>query len=131
MSLNIAEITQDEVFLSSAAMPPIYLYKAATNTIEEFMNNGLPLGGLKDEEFILETRNFESGDVLVQLSDGLPEAPNSKGELYDYDRLRDLIQNSCHLTAQEIINVLIQSVDQWLEGMRNPDDITLIVTKKK
>jgi sigma-B regulation protein RsbU (phosphoserine phosphatase) len=131
MSLNIAEITQDEVFLSSAAMPPIYLYKAASNTIEEFMNNGLPLGGLKDEEFILETRNFESGDVLIQLSDGLPEAPNSKGELYDYDRLRDLIQSSCHLSAQEIINVLIQSVDQWLEGKRNPDDITLVVTKKK
>ncbi|MFN9682697.1 MAG: SpoIIE family protein phosphatase, partial [Bacteroidota bacterium] len=28
MSLNIAEITQNEVYLSSAAMPPIYLYKA-------------------------------------------------------------------------------------------------------
>ena len=131
MSLNIVEITQDEVYLSSAAMPPIYLYKAASNTIEEFMNNGLPLGGLRDEEFALEARNFESGDVLIQLSDGLPEAPNSKGEMYDYDRLRALIQTSCHLTPKEIINVLIQSVDQWMEGKRNPDDITLVVTKKK
>jgi hypothetical protein len=25
---------------------------------------------------------------------------------------------------------LIESVDQWLEGNRNPDDITLVVTKK-
>lgn len=131
MSLNIAEITQDEVYLSSAAMPPIYLYKAASKTMEEFMNNGLPLGGLRDEEFALEARNFESGDVLIQLSDGLPEAPNSKGEMYDYDRLRALIQTSCHLSAQEIINILMQSVDQWLEGKRNPDDITIVVTKKK
>ena len=131
MSLNIAEITQDEIYLSSAAMPPMYLYKAATNTIEEFMNNGLPLGGLRDEEFALEARNFESGDVLIQLSDGLPEAPNSKGEMYDYERLRALIQTSCHLTAKEIINVLMQSVDQWLEGKHNPDDITLVVIKKK
>ena len=131
MSLNIAEITQDEVYLSSAAMPPIYLYKAASNTIEEFMNNGLPLGGLRDEEFALEARNFEPGDVLIQLSDGLPEAPNSKGEMYDYERLKSLIQTSCHLSAQEIINVLIQSVDQWMEGKHNPDDITIVVTKKK
>jgi serine phosphatase RsbU (regulator of sigma subunit) len=131
MSLNIVEITQDELYLSSAAMPPIYLYKAASNTIEEFMNNGLPLGGLRDEEFALEARNFESGDVLIQLSDGLPEAPNSKGEMYDYDRLRALIQTSSHLTANEIINVLMQSVDQWLEGKHNPDDITLVVIKKK
>ena len=131
MSLNIAEITQDEVYLSSAAMPPIYLYKASTKTIEEFMNNGLPLGGLRDEEFVLEARNFESGDVLVQLSDGLPEAPNSKGEMYDYDRLRNLILASVHLSSKEIIEVLMKSVDEWMEGKHNPDDITLVVTKKK
>jgi len=131
MSLNIAEITSDEVFLSSAAMPPIYLYKAATKQVEEFMNNGLPLGGLRDEEFVLENRKFEVGDVLVQLSDGLPEAPNLAGEMYDYERLSSLIQSSCHLSAQEIIDVLIKSVDVWMQGKRNPDDITLVVTKKK
>ncbi len=131
MSLNIAEITNDEVFLSSAAMPPIYLYKAATKKVEEFMNNGLPLGGLRDEDFVLENRKFEAGDVLVQLSDGLPEAPNLAGEMYDYERLSSLIQSSCHLSAQEIIDVLIKSVDEWMQGKRNPDDITLVVTKKK
>jgi serine phosphatase RsbU (regulator of sigma subunit) len=51
--------------------------------------------------------------------------------MYDYDQLKDLIQASCHLTAQEIIDVLIKSVDVWMEGKRNPDDITLVVTKKK
>ena len=131
MSLNIVEITQDELFLSSAAMPPIYLYKAATKEVEEFMNNGLPLGGLKDENFVLENRKFDYGDVLVQLSDGLPEAPNLVGEMYDYDRLRNLIQSSCHLSAQEIIDVLIKSVDEWMQGNRNPDDITIVVIKKQ
>jgi len=130
MSLNIAEITQNEVYLSSAAMPPIYLYKANSNAVEELMQSGLPLGGLKDETFNLITRTFEYGDVLIQLSDGLPEAPNAKGELYDYDQLKSLIQSSGQLSAQKIIDVLIESVDQWLEGMRNPDDITLVVTKK-
>jgi serine phosphatase RsbU (regulator of sigma subunit) len=131
MSLNIVEISQNELIMSSAAMPPIYLYKSGANSVEELMQSGLPLGGLKNESFEQIKRNFESGDVLIQLSDGLPEAPNSKGEMYDYERLRALIQTSCHLTAKEIINVLIQSVDQWLEGKHNPDDITLIVTKKK
>ena len=131
MSLNIAEITKDEIYLSSAAMPPMYLYKALTKSIEEFMNNGLPLGGFKDEEFVLESRGFESGDVLVQLSDGLPEAPNSKGEMYDYERLKNLILSSVHLPSKEIIDVLIKSVDEWMEGKHNPDDITLVITKKK
>jgi sigma-B regulation protein RsbU (phosphoserine phosphatase) len=130
MSLNIVEISDKELNMSSAAMPPIYLYKASSNTVEELMQSGLPLGGLKDETFDQLTRSFESGDVLIQLSDGLPEAPNAKGELYDYDRLKSLIQSSGQLSAQQIIDVLIESVDQWLEGNRNPDDITLVVTKK-
>ncbi len=130
MSLNIVEISDKELNMSSAAMPPIYLYKASSNAVEELMQSGLPLGGLKDETFDQLTRSFESGDVLIQLSDGLPEAPNAKGELYDYDRLKALIQASGHLSAQQIIDVLIESVDQWLEGLRNPDDITLVVIKK-
>ncbi len=130
MSLNIVEISDKELNMSSAAMPPIYLYKANSNAVEELMQSGLPLGGLKDETFDQLTRSFESGDVLIQLSDGLPEAPNAKGELYDYDQLKSLIQASGHLSAQQIIDVLIESVDQWLEGMRNPDDITLVVIKK-
>ena len=131
MSLNIVEISDKELNMSSAAMPPIYLYKNSSNTVEELMQSGLPLGGLKDETFDQLTRSFESGDVLIQLSDGLPEAPNSKGELYDYDRLKSLIQASGQLSAQKIIDVLIESVDQWLEGNRNPDDITLVVIKRK
>ena len=94
------------------------------------MNVLINIGGLKDETFDQLTRSFESGDVLIQLSDGLPEAPNAKGELYDYDQLKSLIQSSGQLSAQKIIDVLIESVDQWLEGNRNPDDITLVVTKK-
>jgi sigma-B regulation protein RsbU (phosphoserine phosphatase) len=131
MSLNVVEFGTDEIALSSAAMPPIYLYTAKDGQVKEFMNNGLPLGGLRDEDFVLETRKFEVGDVLVQLSDGLPEAPNAAGELYDYDRLKNLIQSSCHLSAQAIIDILIKSVDEWMQGQPNPDDITLVVTKKK
>jgi serine phosphatase RsbU (regulator of sigma subunit) len=131
MSLNIVEITSNELKMSSAAMPPIYLYKANTNTVEEIMNSGLPLGGLKNESFEQLTRSFETGDVLIQLSDGLPEAPSKTGEMYDYDRLRALIQTACSQSSQEIINTLIQSVDLWMGGSHNPDDITLVVTKKK
>jgi serine phosphatase RsbU (regulator of sigma subunit) len=131
MSLNIAQINTSNILLSSAAMPPIYLYKAKNKSVLDFMNNGLPLGGLKQEQFIQEDIQFEQGDVLVQLSDGLPEAPNLAGDMYDYDRLKQLIQDNGHTTAQGMIDALMASVDQWLQGQHNPDDITLVVTKKK
>lgn len=131
MSLNIVEFGKNEITLSSAAMPPIYFYNAKDGLLEEFSNNGLPLGSLRNEEYVLEKRKFREGDVLIQFSDGLPEAPNLADELYDYDRLKSLIQNSCHLSAKEIIDTLVKSVDEWMQGRPNPDDITLVVTKKK
>jgi serine phosphatase RsbU (regulator of sigma subunit) len=131
MSLNIVKISSGQIELSSAAMPPIYLFKAINKVVEEIQIQSLPLGGLRNIEFDSISRTFESGDVLIQLSDGLPEAPNAKGEMYDYEKLKSLILSSCHLSAQEIINVLMQSVDQWLEGKHNPDDITIVITKKK
>ncbi len=131
MSLNIVQIKPTEFELSSAAMPPVYHYVAATNKVEEILIKGLPLGGLKEEHFDCITRSFNAGDIIIQLSDGLPEAPNLTGEMYDYERLRLLIEDNGHKTAQGIIDALMASVDEWLQGQHNPDDITLVVIKKK
>ncbi len=131
MSLNIVQIKPTEFELSSAAMPPVYHYVAATNKVEEILIKGLPLGGLKEEHFDSITRSFNAGDIIIQLSDGLPEAPNLTGEMYDYERLRLLIEDNGHKTAQGMIDALMASVDDWLQGLHNPDDITLVVIKKK
>ena len=131
MSLNIVQIKSTEFELSSAAMPPVYHYVAASNKVEEILIQGLPLGGLREEHFDSITRSFNVGDIIIQLSDGLPEAPNLTGEMYDYERLRLLIESNGKKTAQGMIDTLMASVDEWLEGQHNPDDITLVVTKKK
>jgi len=131
MSLNIVQIKPTEFELSSAAMPPVYHYVAATNKVEEILIQGLPLGGLREEYFDSITRSFNAGDIIIQLSDGLPEAPNLTGEMYDYERLRLLIEDNGHKTAQGMIDALMASVDEWLQGQHNPDDITLVVIKKK
>jgi len=61
----------------------------------------------------------------------LPEAPNLAGELFDYQKLQDLITTYGNLTAQEVIDQLMLEADKWLSGNHNPDDITLVVIKHK
>lgn len=130
MSLNIVKITENKIFITSAAMPPLYLYKASTEQVEEILQINLPLGSLKTESFELIERNFEKGDVLLQLSDGLPEAPNKNGELFDYHRVQSLLVSNGKNSATQIKTSLIESTDNWLQGANNPDDITFIVIKK-
>ena len=131
MSLNIALIKDSEVIVSSAGMPPYFMYRAATKTTEEIQLSGVPLGSFKDIQFDQITTAFNTGDILVIISDGLPEAPNLAGELFDYQKLQDLITNYGNLTAQEVIDQLMIEADNWLAGNHNPDDITLVVIKHK
>jgi ligand-binding sensor domain-containing protein len=131
MSLNIALIKDNQITLSSAGMPPYFIYRAATNTTEEIQLSGVPLGSFNDVHFDQATTSFNAGDILVIISDGLPEAPNLTGELFDYQKLQDLITTYGDKTAQEVIDQLMIEADAWLSGNHNPDDITLVVIKHK
>ena len=129
MSLNIAYIYEGIIRFSSAAMPPCYLYKAATNKIEEIQLSGLPLGGLYGATFDLVERRFEVGDVFVLVSDGLPEAPNLQGEQIGYQAVEDCILANQYLSADGIKHALIELGQNWLAGKQTPDDITIVVIK--
>jgi serine phosphatase RsbU (regulator of sigma subunit) len=131
MSLNIVHFKKNKLKLSSAAMPPCYLYVAKSKKIEEIQISGLPLGGLYGATFDMEERSFSKGDIFVIASDGLPEAPNLAGDLFDYQKLQDLIATYSKLSAQEVIDQLMIEADSWLAGNHNPDDITLVVIKHK
>ena len=129
MSLNIALIKENVITLSSAGMPPYFIYRAATNSTEEIQLSGVPLGSFKDVHFDQTSTSFNTGDILVIISDGLPEAPNLVGELFDYQKLQDLISTFGNKTAQQVIDQLMIEADAWLSGNHNPDDITLVVIK--
>jgi hypothetical protein len=131
MSLNIALLKNNELTLSSAGMPPYYIYRAATKSTEEIQICGVPLGSFNDAYYDQINTTFNAGDILVIISDGLPEAPNLTGDLFDYQKLQDLITTYGNLTAQEVIDQLMIEADAWLSGKHNPDDITLVVIKHK
>ena len=131
MSLNIALVKDNQITLSSAGMPPYFIYRASTNTAEEIQLSGVPLGSFNDVHFDQTTTPFNKGDILVILSDGLPEAPNLAGDLFDYQKVQNLIAQYGNSSADEVIKQLMTEADTWLAGNHNPDDITLVVIKHK
>jgi sigma-B regulation protein RsbU (phosphoserine phosphatase) len=112
-------------------MPPYFMYRASSKTTEEIQLSGIPLGSFNDVHYDQVTTDFNSGDILVIISDGLPEAPNLAGDLFDYHKLQNLITTYGNFNAQEVINQLMLEADKWLSGKHNPDDITLVVIKHK
>ena len=131
MSLSVCIFKNDKLYISAAAMPPAYLYSAETQSAEEIEIRNLPLGGMENEQFELVEKSFNKGDVLVLLSDGLPEAPDLEGNLLDYQPVMDCIEKTAHLGAGQVKQALIDLADDWLGGSKNPDDITFIVFEKQ
>jgi hypothetical protein len=130
MSLSVAKLNKNSVELSSAAMPPTYYYNAKAKLVEEVLVPNLPLGGIETEEFDSITKDFNSGDVIVMISDGLPELPNPQDELLDYPKVEDCVKANAHKDAESIKDALVELSDTWADGAMNPDDITIVVVKK-
>jgi len=130
MSLSVAKFNEDNFEITSAAMPPTYYYKAASGQVEEILVPNLPLGGLESEKYAGVTKKFDPNDVMVMISDGLPELPNNDNILLDYDEIEKCIGVNAHKSSEEIKNALVNLADQWSNGIMNPDDITIVVIKK-
>ena len=130
MSLSVAQFNENKFKISSAAMPPTYYFSARDNDIEEILVPNLPLGGIETEKFDGVEKDFHPGDVMVMISDGLPELPNKKNDLLDYPLVFSCIKDNAKKSAGEIKDALVELSDEWAEGLMNPDDITIVVIKK-
>jgi serine phosphatase RsbU (regulator of sigma subunit) len=129
MSLNIAYLKDNQLTLSSAGMPPYFIYRAHNQATEEIMLSGIPLGSFKNVEYDQLKTDFNKGDILAIISDGLAEAPNANGELFDYPQIQSIITNNSHMNAETLIKELMSQADLWLDGAHNPDDITIVIIK--
>ena len=130
MAFNMARFWDNKVEFTSAAMPPVYHYHSNTGEVDEVLLGGLPLGSIKDETFALEEFDFNIGDSLVFISDGLPEAENSQGEMLGYEAVYDCVKANGKESAEEQKQALLDLGSAWLGELRNQDDITIVVVKK-
>jgi len=130
MAFNMARFWENKVEFTSAAMPPVYHYHSSTGEVDEVLLGGLPLGSIKDETFALEEFDFNIGDSLVFISDGLPEAENSQGEMLGYEAVFNCVKANGKESAEEQKQALLDLGSAWLGELRNQDDITIVVVKK-
>ena len=130
MSLTVCIFRDKHVHISAAAMPPAYLYSSRKNRVEEIEICNLPLGGLYDETFDEVVRSFDEGDVLVLLSDGLPEAPNNEGNLLDYPAVKECIEQTAYKGAATVKRSLVELADDWLKEVKTLMTLHLLSLEK-
>lgn len=131
MALILAKIKGSHISLSSAGMPPAYLYHHAAGEVEEITLKGMPLGAFADYPYQQVEKTLEPGDSLLLLSDGLAEIFDDHNEIVDYPRVKNAFEQVGNLAPAAIIRNLQATALSWRNGRELHDDITLVVLKRR
>jgi serine phosphatase RsbU (regulator of sigma subunit) len=131
MGMTVLKIEKYKVTVSAGGMPPFLIYRHITNSLEEVVLKGMPVGAFHDFNFQQRTLKVATGDVIFLFSDGFIELFNAHGEMIDYEFVKKSFSESAKKNPPEIIKHLLHTADHWLNGAQQNDDITFLVVKIK
>lgn len=131
MCLTMLKVKGNRISFSSAAMPPVMIFRKGTKTVEEINMKGMPLGAFKDFPYQLSELELNSNDVILLMSDGFPELLNSNNEMFGYERTKNLFKELATESPEKIISNLEEEGLKWIKDTDLIDDITFVVIKVK
>lgn len=122
----------NEISLVSAGQAPLFFYRAATRTVENWSADDLPLGVAPGLSFDAgRVIHFEPGDALVLTTDGFFEWSNPSDEQYGIERLEAFVKAHGHEQTSSFISALHAEVVAHANGKAQPDDLTVLIVKRK
>ncbi len=129
MGLTIWRIKGDKMTVASSGMPPLLFYRKETGEVEEIMIKGLFLGSSLQTKAGMKELTVKPGDVLLAMSDGLPELFNKEKEMLDYPRIKDRFAEVVNDPAENIVRKMEELSREWVKGEEINDDIAIIAVK--
>jgi sigma-B regulation protein RsbU (phosphoserine phosphatase) len=72
---------------------------------------------------------LNNGQIIFLGTDGIWEACNLQGEMFGKKPSYDIIRNHSSLSANEILNAILESLDSFQKGTKIEDDITMVIIK--
>jgi ligand-binding sensor domain-containing protein/serine phosphatase RsbU (regulator of sigma subunit) len=129
MALTSVQIKEDRIITTNAGMPPLFIYRAGSQTVEEVVINNMPLGAMKGIVYDAMELKIEHGDTLLLMSDGFAELKNDNSEIYGYIRARNSFEKVAKQDPEQIVTYLRQEGRTWTGDKEPEDDVTFVLIK--
>jgi len=108
---------------------PLWL-QSATGECLELETRGIILGALGEIPLADRAVDLAPGDLVVCFTDGVTEARNSEGQMFDLERLRAVVKTSRHAGAQRVLTAIVEAVESFAGDTPQSDDLTVVVVKR-
>ncbi len=133
LSLILMDYRDHALRLSGQHESVIVLRASGEVEIIDTDSLGFPIGLTDDiSEFIFEANiHLELDDLVVLYTDGITEAENSNKQFYGLPRLIEVIKQNHQNSVDQIRELIIADVREFIGSSKVYDDITLVVMKRK
>lgn len=113
-----------------AGHEPAIVYSRQSQEFGSLMGKGIALGINDDFSYQQENISFsEQEQIILVGSDGVWDAENEMGEQFGKERVHQLLRETAHLSAQEIVQHIIDAINSFQGDTKQTDDITLVIIK--
>jgi phosphoserine phosphatase RsbU/P len=103
--------------------------RRASGKIERLQSGGVPLGMLPHARYECGIVTLAAGDLLVIFTDGLVEAEDINEQEYGEPPMLATLNSYSDLTAAQMLQLLMTSVDRFVGSAPQHDDITCLILR--
>lgn len=116
---------------SNAGHPYPYHYRRRSESLERLcpMDPLLGVQDLYDASFQESELDWEPGDLMLFYSDGITEARDVNGKMFEHERLEDCFIENKEKKPAQIKEAILTRLEQHCNGQPYDDDLTLVVVK--
>jgi len=133
---GILDARRGSFTFANAGHNPLLFYSTANAVCLPVKTTGMPLGLMRGDRFEKkladQTIEIDSGDILVQYTDGVNEAANTSDEEFGVDRVVEIVGSAGESgsRADEVVARLSNDVQAFAAGAPQSDDITVIALRR-
>jgi len=124
----LSPMSEEFTYVCCGHPPPLLMH--SDGSCEYLFEHGPVLGILRNANYPSETLSLTPGDILVLYTDGVVDISNQAGNEFGIDRLVDVIYRGRELTADELIQKIVQTTRQFSGSHGYMDDFTLVIIKR-
>jgi len=128
LTYAIVDRSTRKIRMTNAGHNPCLIFHWKDRKCEFHPSENMPLAILPDLTFTQIEVDYQPGDCFVLYTDGVTEAMNREREMYELDRLQELIgMTEENDSAERILERIFQSVKEFCGDVPQHDDTTVVV----
>lgn len=102
-------------------------YRISKGKVESLSLPSFPLGASGRSEFPTHPWQFEAGDRVVLLTDGLVECVSPAGEPFGFERFEAILEREAASSPEALRDAILTDLDAHTGGAPPDDDRTLVI----